>query len=106
MSPSKNGLQYCLDELEFYCDNWYLQINIRKTKIVLFNRQGSPIKKHKFQFKQNIIETVREYKYSIDFLLKVIVHDAASEARVQVPFVWSIFPRVVCYSVDCVKVIT
>ena len=50
MSTSKNGLQYCLHELHFYCDKWNLQINIRKTKIVLFNRQ----------FKQNIIET---YKY-------------------------------------------
>ena len=63
MSTSKNGLQYCLDKLGFYCDKWNQQINIRKTKIVLFNRQGSLIKEHKFQFKENIIETVREYKY-------------------------------------------
>ena len=50
MSTSKNGLQHCLDELDLYCDKWKLQINIKKTKIVLFNRQGSLIKKHKFQF--------------------------------------------------------
>ena len=60
MSTSKNGLQHCLDELDLYCDKWKLQINIKKTKIVLFNRQGSLIKKHKFQFKQNDIEIVRE----------------------------------------------
>ena len=63
MSTSENGLQHCLDELDLYCDKWKLQINIKKTKIVLFNRQGSLIKKHKFQFKPNDIEIVREYKY-------------------------------------------
>ena len=31
--------------------------------VVLFNRQGSLIKKHKFHFKQKDIEIVREYKY-------------------------------------------
>ena len=63
ISTSKNCLQHCLDELDLYCDKWKLQINIKKIKIVLFNRQGSLIKKHKFQFKQNDIEIVREYKY-------------------------------------------
>ena len=63
MSTSKNGLQHCLNELDLYCDKWKLQINTKKTKVVLFNRQGSLIKKHKFHFKQKDIEIVREYKY-------------------------------------------
>ena len=35
----------------------------KKTKIVIFNRQGSLIKKHKFYFKSNHLEAVKEYKY-------------------------------------------
>ena len=63
MSTSKNGLQNCLNNLETYCDKWKLEINTKKTKIMLFNKQGSLIKKHKFTFKQKNIENVREYKY-------------------------------------------
>ena len=35
----------------------------KKTKIVIFNRQGSLIKKHKFYFKSNHLEAVKEDKY-------------------------------------------
>ena len=63
MSTSKDGLQKCLNKLESYCDKWKLEINTKKTKIILFNKQGSLIKKHKFTFKQKNIENVREYKY-------------------------------------------
>ena len=63
MSTSKNGLQNCLNKLETYCDKWKLEINTKKTKIMLFNKQGSLIKKHKFTFNQKNIENVREYKY-------------------------------------------
>ena len=60
ISTSKNDLQHCLNEHDLYCDKWKLQINISKTKIVVFNRQESLINKHKFQFKQNNIEIVSE----------------------------------------------
>ena len=46
MSTSRDDLQKCLDNLAIYCEKWKLDLNTKKTKIVLFNRQGSVIKKH------------------------------------------------------------
>ena len=63
MSTSKEGLQKCLNNLESYCDKWKLKINTKKTKVLIFNRQGSLITKHPFLYKQKRIEVVREYKY-------------------------------------------
>ena len=63
MSQSKECLQMCLDKLEVYCQKWKLDINIKKTKVVLFNKQGSLIKKHNFYLNINNIESVKEYKY-------------------------------------------
>ena len=57
MSTSPCGLQKCLDQLAFYCENF------KKSKIMIFNKQGSLIKKYKFFFKSTIIESTNEYKY-------------------------------------------
>ena len=63
MSTSKD-LQKCLDNLESYCTKWKLEINMEKTKVVLFNRQRSLIKKkHKFTYKLNHTDIAQEYKY-------------------------------------------
>ena len=52
MSTSAEGLQECLNKLATYCNKWKLQVNLKKTKIILFNRQGSQIiKKHSFLFR-------------------------------------------------------
>ena len=63
MSTSKDGPQSCLEKLSIYYEKWKLELNIKKTKIVIFNRQGSLIKKHKFYFKSNHLEAVKEDKY-------------------------------------------
>ena len=63
MSTSAEGLQQCLNKLATYCNKWKLQANLKKTKVILFNRQGSLIKKHNFLFKSNNIEVTKQYKY-------------------------------------------
>ena len=63
MSTSAEGLQECLNKLATYCNKWRLQVNLKKTKIILFNRQGSLIKKHSFLFMSNNIEVTKQYKY-------------------------------------------
>ena len=63
MSTSASGLQKCIDKLAIYCEKWKLQVNFKKTKIVIFNRQGSLIKKYKFLFNSTAIESINEYKY-------------------------------------------
>ena len=63
MSTSAEGLQECLNKLATYCNKWKLQVNLKKTKIILLNRQGSLIKKHSFLFMSNNIEVTKQYKY-------------------------------------------
>ena len=63
MATSPEALQKCITKLEQYCTKWKLEVNLKKTKVMIFNKQGSLIKKHKFSYKNNMIENVREYKY-------------------------------------------
>ena len=63
MSTSAEGLQQYLNKLATYCNKWKLQVNLKKTKVILFNRQGSLIRKHSFLFKSNDIEVTKQYKY-------------------------------------------
>ena len=86
MSTSKDGLQKCLNNLETYCDKWKLDINTKKTKIVLFNRQGHLIKKHKFYYKLYNIEVAKEYKYlgflfSCSYSATIGVHHLINQAK-------------------------
>jgi hypothetical protein len=40
LSENAQGLQSCLDKLQSYCDYWGLQVNIKKTKSLVFNNTG------------------------------------------------------------------
>ena len=40
LSNSKEGLQNSLSSLKEFCDSWNLEINIEKTKIIIFNKSG------------------------------------------------------------------
>ncbi|MEW8548168.1 MAG: reverse transcriptase domain-containing protein, partial [Candidatus Thiodiazotropha sp.] len=63
LSESKEGLQSCLNALQVYCDYWKLQINVEKTKVMIFS--VGKIKKENMQFKiyDSVIEIVEKYKY-------------------------------------------
>ena len=63
MSTCPISLQKCITKLEKYCKDWKLEVNLKKTKIMIFNKQGSLIKKHKFFYKEKLIENVKHYKY-------------------------------------------
>ena len=43
LSESKDGLQKQIDKLENYCTKWRLQINNKKTKVMIFNRRNKLI---------------------------------------------------------------
>ena len=62
MSETADGLQMCIDKLYNYCTKWGLQINIKKTKSVVFNNTG---KLHdKIVNVNNVpIERAKRYKY-------------------------------------------
>lgn len=43
-SLTSEGLQNKLFSLENYCDDWGMNVNIKKTKIITFNKAGRTIK--------------------------------------------------------------
>ena len=40
MSNSKHGLQQCLNKLNDYTKKWKLQVNLKKTILMIFNKSG------------------------------------------------------------------
>ena len=62
LSETIEDMQSALNSLEQYCDRFGLQINVSKTKVVIFSR-GKIRNLPKFVFKQELIEVVFDYKY-------------------------------------------
>lgn len=61
ISESPEGLQLSLNALNNYCKTWRLNVNLKKTKIVVFENRRSlaPV----FLLGNNVIARVDEYKY-------------------------------------------
>ena len=62
LSDTKEGLQKQIDKISNYCDKWKLDVNIKKKKIMIFNRGKIPIKS-KFNYKNVVLENVKQFKY-------------------------------------------
>ena len=60
LSESAAGLQNKLRKLENYCADWCLDVNIDKTKFIIFNKA---IIKSTFKFQNEFIECVKSYRY-------------------------------------------
>ena len=62
LSESKSGLQSSLNILGTYCSNGKLQVNVEKSKVLIFNSKG---KTHvnEFSYNNNIIQAVSKYCY-------------------------------------------
>ena len=55
-SVAKNRLQKKTRFLEKYCRQWDLNLNLKKTKIIIFNKQGNTIKYLSFIIGENELE--------------------------------------------------
>ena len=62
LSDNKDDLQLALNVFSNYCSQWKLQVNIKKTKIVVFSK-GRKQRNMKFTLQKEEIEIVDEYKY-------------------------------------------
>ena len=62
ISKSENGLQKSISALEKYCSSWGLDININKTKVVVFNKSDQLIDTN-IKYKGQKIVSVDSYKY-------------------------------------------
>lgn len=62
LSSSRTGLQKRLDNLHKFCEDWCLDLNISKTKVLIFNKSGRLIK-DTFSFNHHHLEGVQHYRY-------------------------------------------
>ena len=62
LSSSREGLQRRLDKLESFCKDWCLDVNIDKTKVLIFNKT-SKLMKDEFKFDNKTLECVKHYRY-------------------------------------------
>jgi hypothetical protein len=64
ISEKPSGLQHCLNALEVYCEEWGLNINTKKTQIMIFSKNKKvPTNEPTLNFKDSLLEKVNEYKY-------------------------------------------
>ena len=80
LSESRAGLQNCLTKLVYYTKKWKLNINLKKSKVLVF---GTPTQKrwHStsiWTFGKNILEQVDEYCY-----LGITLHFSGTFKRAQ-----------------------
>ena len=62
LSSSREGLQKRLDSLGMFCKDWCLDVNICKTKILMFNKTGKLLK-NDFIFDNEPLECVKHHRY-------------------------------------------
>ena len=64
LSRSKSGLQNCLNQLHTWCNKWLMEINTKKTKIMILQKHKSKQPPNvKFHIGNNEIEITNEYTY-------------------------------------------
>ena len=62
IAESENQLQENMTLLNNYCMNWNLEINLKKTKTMVFNR-GNKLCKTNIYINNTLIECVKEFRY-------------------------------------------
>ena len=62
LSTSKQGLQNCVNKLEKVTAESEMSVNIKKTKVLVFNKAGR-IKNIEIEFKEQHRECVQQYTY-------------------------------------------
>jgi hypothetical protein len=63
ISESPSGLQHCLNAVEKYCTDWQLQVNMDKTKAMIFSKKSSVQDFCGFYYMDNIVPITDQYKY-------------------------------------------
>ena len=63
LSRSKVGLQNCLNTLYSFSSSWMLDINSKKTKIMIFQKRAKKNSDLEFHIRKQNIDIVHEYTY-------------------------------------------
>lgn len=79
MSETEEGLQSSMNKVLEYCNEWGLDINFKKSKIMVFNK-GSRVTTTKFYIGNSLIENVKQYKYlGVIFSINGSFNDALND---------------------------
>ena len=62
LSTTPAGLQDKLNKLHKFCEDWCLEVNVSKTKVLFINKPGRLLE-NKFYFNEECLENVRHYLY-------------------------------------------
>ena len=62
LSTTPAGLQDKLNKLHKFCEDWCLEVNVSKTKVLVFNKPGRLLE-NMFYFNEECLENVRHYRY-------------------------------------------
>ena len=62
-SLSKEDFQKWISILQQYSNEWALELNLSKVKVMVFNKQGATLRKFKFYFQRKQIKIVKQYTY-------------------------------------------
>ena len=64
LSPTEHGLQQNLSLLETFCQNWAVDINLDKTKVMVFQKKARlQESKHVFRIRGTTLQHTMEYNY-------------------------------------------
>jgi len=70
-ASSARDLQISLNNLSTYSKLWKLKVNVEKTKIMVFSRNGRYSKNIRFVYEEEKLEIVKEFKY-LGVILKIM----------------------------------
>ncbi len=77
VSRSEKGLQNAMDRLSNYCQQWHLEVNAKKSQVMITNKRSYD-SCNKITFGKNALDYVKEYKY-----LGVLIRNTGSFAMAQ-----------------------
>ena len=61
LSHSQQGLKNSLDRLLTFCEQWKMQLNLKNTKIMVFQKKRRKSFKPSFSYKKDVIQKVNDY---------------------------------------------
>ena len=63
LSKSKHGLQNCLNSLSLFCEKWMMEINLKKIKILIFQKVCRKNNNSQFYLNNKYIDIAQQYTF-------------------------------------------
>ena len=84
ISDTISGLQKQLNILSIYCATYKLQVNIDKTKVLIFKKGGQLSRREKWYYNGHILETVNGFSYvGVHFTSNLSMYKMAESASIK-----------------------